>query len=231
MNENLNFEKVLWKGKMYENEGLRNKKVLLVDTHKLTWPCNNDNVEENIISFLNNYIDDKPNDNKPSHLKNLSEFMKKFFYLESSKLFWDKIYYANINEHYYSGDKIIVINKILEKTSPDIIIILGIEIRNILINNERLSYKQLSNIEINDNKIEWDNEKICYVYSKLKSPIILNTYSPSYNDYKDYGRLALFTSICFDDNIYNKIIKNDPIKIKAEKKEDDKPFDLTLLAE
>lgn len=41
MKENFNFEKVLWKGKMYENEGLRNKKVLLVDTHKLTWPCNN----------------------------------------------------------------------------------------------------------------------------------------------------------------------------------------------
>lgn len=187
-------------------------------------------MEENIVSFLNNYIDDKPDYNKPSHLKKLSEFMKKFFNLESSKLFWDKICYENINEHYYSGDKIIVINKIIEKTSPDIIIILGIEIRDILINSERLSYKQLSNIEINDNTIEWDNEKICYVYSKLKSPIILNTYSPSYKDYKDYDRLALFTSICFDDNIYDKIIKNEPIKIRAEKVEDDKPYNLTLLS-
>lgn len=222
------FSKVLWCSN--QNEGLRNKKVLFIDNHKLTGPCNYDNMENNINSFLENYIDDKPDDNKPSHLKILSEFMKDFFNLESSKLFWDKICYANINEHYYSGDKITMINKIIEETSPDIIIILGIDIRNNLIDNDKLSFKQLSNIKINDNKTEWDNEKICYIY-KYKDSIILNTYSPSYNDYKNYDRLALFTSICFDDNIYYKILKNEPIKIKAEKIEDNKPFKVTLLSE
>lgn len=230
MKENYNFEKVLWKGKMYKNEGLRNKKVLLVDTHELTGPCNKDNMKNNIDSFLDNYIDDKPDDNKPSHLKNLSEFMKKFFKLDSSKSFWDKICYANIDEHYYSGDKTIIINRIIDDISPDIVIVLGIDIRNNLIDNDKLSFKQLNNIEINDNRTEWNNKKIGYIYSKSKVPIILNTYSPSYNDYKDYDRLALFTSICFDDIIYDKIKKNEPIKIKAEKIEDDKPFNLTLLS-
>lgn len=38
-------------------------------------------------------------------------------------------------------------------------------------------------------------------------------------------------SICLDNNIYDKIIKNEPIKIKAKETGDDKPFNLTLLSE
>lgn len=218
-----NLGNVLWIGSEYKTIGLKDRKVLFLDSYKRKGICDEKEVRRNIEKFLNN------GGEKPDFLRRLSDWMKNFFNLESVSEFWARICYANINNYYYSGDKVTMINKIIKETSPDIIIILGVGIRNFLINKERLSFHRLCDIEINYNNEEVKNKSLRYVYDELNGTIILNTYSPSYNDYKDYDRLALFTSICFDNSIYDKIIKHKSIKIKAEKIEDDKPFNLTLL--
>ena len=198
-----NLGDVLWIGSEYKTVGLKDRKVLFLDSYKREGICDEKEVRRNIEKFLNN------GGEKPEFLRRLSDWMKNFFNLESVSEFWARICYANINDYYYSGDKVTMIDKIIKETSPDIIIILGVTISKLL-KNKVLFDGMLSNIEIIDKIGQYKNKEQCYIYTKYKGPVILNTYSPAYYEYEDYGSMFLYMRICFDEELYNKITATSP---------------------
>lgn len=212
--------KVLWFGSDYDR-GLNGKKVLMWGYHKPK------NIENNST-------------NNPEYDANFKKFAKRirsFFNFNSIDEFINRITYVNlcnVNKKVKSE-----IPDLITELEPDIVISCGVNLRDdILKPNNIIEEADLAKITIyTDGGENLINEEEKYIYKKEmkgRPYIVLNIFSLAYNfgddsNIFDGNKLCLFMSICLDNNIYDKIIKNEPIKIKAERTDDDKLFNLTLL--
>ncbi len=211
--------KMLWTGSDYD-KGLNGKKVLIYGYH------GPEKIEGSIVPTSDNIF------------KEFAKRIRTFFNYDSTDEFINRISYVNL----CNADRILkseIIN-LISFLNPNIIIFCGVNLRNdVLKPNKIIEKTDLAEITIYIESSEsLSNMGQQYIYRKEikgRPYIVLNTFSLAYsfgdgNDIFDGNKLSLFLSICFNNNIYDKIIKNEPIKIKAEKIEDDKPFNLTLLS-
>lgn len=211
--------KMLWTGSDYD-KGLNGKKVLIYGYH------GPEKIEGSIVPTSDNIF------------KEFAKRIRTFFNYDSTDEFINRISYVNL----CNADRILkseIIN-LISFLNPNIIIFCGVNLRNdVLKPNKIIEKTDLAEITIYIESSEsLSNMGQQYIYRKEikgRPYIVLSTFSLAYsfgdgNDIFDGNKLSLFLSICFNNNIYDKIIKNEPIKIKAEKIEDDKPFNLTLLS-
>lgn len=220
MEETMNsLRKVLWTGSDYD-KGLNGKKVLIYGYH------GPEKIENSIVPTSDNIF------------KEFAKRIRTFFNYDSTDEFINRISYVNLcNANRIIKSEII---DLISSLKPNIIIFCGVNLRNdVLKPNKIIEKTDLAEITIYIESSEsLSNIGQQYIYRKEikgRPYIVLNTFSLAYgfgdgNDIFDGSKLTLFLNICFDDNIYDKIMKNEPIKIKAEKVEDDKPFNLTLLS-
>lgn len=216
-----NLRKALWIGSDYDM-GLNGKKILMYGYHD---PM---------------YIEDIPTNNPAydTDFKKFAERIRSFFNFNSTDEFINRITYVNL----CNADKIIKseITDLITDLEPDIVIFCGVNLRdNVLKPNKIIENSDLAKITIYiESSKSLSNVGQKYIYKKgIKGRpyIILNTFSLAYdfgdgNNIFDGNKLSLFMSICLDNNIYDMIIKNESIKIKAKETGDDKPFNLTLLS-
>lgn len=217
-----NLKKALWIGSDYD-KGLNGKKILMYGYHD---PM---------------YIEDIPTNNPAydTDFKKFAERIRSFFIFNSTDEFINRITYVNL----CNADKIIKseIIDLITDLEPDIVIFCGVNLRdNVLKPNKIIENSDLAPITIYiESSKSLSNVGQKYIYKKEikgRPYIVLNTFSLAYdfgdgNNIFDGNKLSLFMSICLDNNICGKIIKNEPIKIKAKEIGDDKPFNLTLLSE
>lgn len=215
MEYNNALEEILWTGTEYD-KGLNGKKVLIFGYY------DPQNVEGS----------QKKNPASDVIFKNFSERIKTFFNFDSSDDFINRITYVNLcNANRIKKSEITGLISFLR---PDIVIYCGVNLRdNVLKPNKIIESSDLAEITIYIESSEsLSNIEQQYIYreeTKDRPYIVLNTFSLAYdfgdgNNIFDGNKLSLFMSICFDSNIYDKIIKNEPIKIKAKEIGYDKPF-------
>ena len=212
--------KVLWTGSDYD-KGLNGKKVLIYGYH------GPEKIEDSIVPTSDNIF------------KEIAKRIRTFFNYDSTDEFINRISYVNL----CNADKIIKseITDLITYLKPDIVIFCGVNLRdNILKPNNIIENSDLAQITIHiESSKSLSNVGQKYIYKKEikgRPYIILNTFSLAYdfgdgNNIFDGNKLSLFMSICLDNNIYDKIIKNEPIKIKAKETGENKPFNLMLLSE
>lgn len=215
-----NLSKAILVGSDYNN-GLNGKKILMYSYHDPE------------------YIEDSSANNPAydTYFKKFAERIRSFFNFNSTADLINRIAYVNLcNANNIIKSEII---DLITDLKPDIVIFCGVNLRDdifkpyLIIEDTDLAEITIR-IESNESL---SNEVEKYIYKKEikgRSYIILNTYSLAYkseNNIFDGNKLSLFMSICLDNNIYEKIIRNEPIKIKAKETGDDKPFNLTLLSE
>lgn len=182
------------------NEGFNGKKVLIFSFHD---EDKNSKVPLNDSSF-----------------NRFANHIKKLFNLKLITDFTDRITYVNLwnvcnenrtvkhddIENFIKDDKI----------DPDIIIVCGVDLREAIFKpNNFIKDDYLVKINIDDVKNE--NEK--YLYKKEingKVHLILNIYSLAYNfgekNTLDGNKLDVFMKICFNEKIYDEIIKDNSNK-------------------
>lgn len=217
-----NLRKALWIGSDYD-KGLNGKKILIYGYH------------------VPKYIEDSSTNNPTydTYFKKFAERIRNFFNFNSTDELINRITYVNL----CNADKIIKseIIDLITDLKPDIVILCGVNLRDDIFN----PYLIIEDTDLAEILICIENSKSLsnveqkYIYKKEikgRPYIVLNTFSLAYdfgdgNNIFDENKLSLFMSICLDNNIYDKIIKNEPVKIKAEGTGDDELFNLTFLSE